>query len=469
MKYRIFFLLLVSMIAFHACSVGSRKIVKVDSLEELIKYSSADSVEVRMKKGVYVFSDKNLADELMLKRIKGGQAQDYKVAALIDFSGHKSVYHLDGVVLEIDGGMHTAFPGRHLFEIFVSGNDNVIKGLSVRDIGDDIPVSGAIMMHVAGNGNKICNVNLHIDGSYPYGYGHLLGKGANPIVKPKKHSSLLVTGMDNVLDGCNVETHAFGHGIVMQGAVNTVIRNCHVKGFMRSTDEMLAEDSGPAYDVGFKSDYPPGMILPGEMKALSEDGVRAYPSGYNGRKTENLFVENTVVENMRSGFDFSAMGGQVKVEGCTALGCQEKGYSLPSHGQIIKSRGDAMYGPLLTFITKDITGCEVELELLPGTSPYKVERLAEIQGSGHRISLKSAEQAESGKNLPIVFGESFWADVHKFRNPSTDISVWSGAEDIELTNNTGMPVIFTRYSRNCMVCTDGDIIDEGLNNKYIRY
>ena len=165
---------------------------------------------------------------------------------------------------------------------------------------------------------------------------------------------------------------------------NTIIRNCYVKGQMRTTDEMLAETSGPAYEIGFRSDYPPGVILPGQVKALSEDGLRAYPDGYNGRKTKNLTVENTVVENMRSGFDFSAMCGKVEIRGCTAKGCQEKGYSLPDGGVITASNGDSTYGPLLTFVTKDICDCTVELELLPGIAGrYSGNRMAEIQGQPH--------------------------------------------------------------------------------------
>ena len=438
--------------------------VTVSSLEELVEYAGKDSVEVMMKKGTYRFSDSRLGKRLTLQKISGDKITDYDVASLIDFSGRGSVYHLEGVVIEIEGKMHRAYPRCHLFEIFVSGDGNIISGLKVKDLDNVIPVQGAIMMHVSGDGNVIRNADLYIEGSYPYGYGHLLGKGGGSMVRLYKHSSLLVTGKDNILDGCRVETHAFGHGIVMQGAVNTTIRNCYVKGCMRPTDEMLAETSGPAYENGFKSDYPPGRIVPGEMKALSEDGVRAYPSGYNGRKTENLRVENTTVENMRSGFDFSAMGGSVEVIGCTAIGCQEKGYSLPSGGRITDCRGDAMYGPLLTFITKDIANCDVELELIPGRSDYKVDRLAEIQGRGHKIILTRSGLGEFNQNLPIVLGESFWADVHKFREPDADIRTWSGAECIDLTNNTGMPVILTEYSSECRVKTNGILTDRGYMN-----
>ena len=175
----------------------------------------------------------------------------------------------------------------------------------------------------------------------------------------------------------------------MQGAVDTYIQDCYVEGLMRTTDEMLKETSGPAFDVDFRSDYPPGKIEPGQIKALSEDGIRTYPGGaIFGRKTENVTVIDCKVKNMRSGFDLSATSGKVIVNGCEAVGCQEKGYSLPSGGVIKNSRGDAMYGPLLAFPGVDIKDCNVELELVGSTSDFPPARLAEINGSGHRIVLQ---------------------------------------------------------------------------------
>ena len=452
-----------------SCGSSRPDKIFISSLEEMVRYAAEDNVEVFMKEGVYFYSDFDLAKKMTLDRIRNGRKQEYEVAALVDFSGNGSIWHLDGVEIGIDTAMHKAFPDRHLFEFFVSGNNNVIEGLYARDMGDTAPVSSAIMIHVAGDGNVLKGVHLFVRGSYPYGYGHLLGKSYPALVNHHKHSSLLVTGRNTTLDGCHVETQAFGHGIVLQGAENTIIRNCYVKGQMRTTDEMLAETSGPAYEIGFRSDYPPGVILPGQVKALSEDGLRAYPDGYNGRKTKNLTVENTVVENMRSGFDFSAMCGHVEISGCTAKGCQEKGYSLPDRGVITGSRGDSMYGPLLTFITKDISDCTVDLELLPGIAGrYSGNRMAEIQGHGHHIVLRQADSGQSNSGQAIFVGASFWADVHKWRNPDTDISRWSGANDIYLENHTSVPVILTKYATECDIVSEAGISDIGYLSRNLE-
>jgi hypothetical protein len=461
-------IMLFSVDVFAVADIDDKKYVTVDSIAMLAQYAAGDDAYVKLAPGVYNIDDTSTAQEIMLKKYKDGKPTvDYPVSCLLNFSGSSNVFELKGTVINIDTKLHRAFGKTHLFEIFVSGNGNVIKGLKVRDVGDTVPSGGAIMMHVMGDNNVISGADLFIQGSSPYGYGHLLGKGGGALVGLYKHSSLLVTGKNNTLLGCKVVTRAFGHGIVMQGAVDTFIKDCYVEGEMRPTDEMLAETSGLAKDVNFKSIYPPGRIVPGEMKALSEDGIRTYPSGaIFGRKTENVTVVNCTVKNMRSAFDLSATSGKVVVSGCEVIGCQEKGYSLPSGGIITGSRGDAMYGPLLSFIGTNINNCYVELELVKTESKYPPTHLAEINGSGHTIILKNYNDEKRETAVPIVFGDSFWAQVHRFRNPQADPAKYSFAKDITLINKTTMPVAFTELSSDCRVITDGELTsDKGKDNK----
>lgn len=463
-------------ILFYSCKTNTenaltiKNITYVSSLSELVKVASKDNLVVKMKPGTYHFSDTLLSQNLVIKKYdnNGNPKSDYPITALINFSGAYSKYILDGVTINIDTKLHQAYGKNHIFEIFVSGNNNEIKGLKVQDVGHDAPVRGAIMMHVMGDGNTILNNTLHIKGSYPYGYGHLLGKGGNPIVKPQKHSSLLVSGRNNKLIGCKVITRGFGHGIVMQGAVNTLIEDCYVEGEMRSTNEMLAETSGPAFNTGFKSDYPPGIILPNEIKALSEDGVRSYPYGYLvGRKTENITVINTTIKNMRSGIDLNAHIGKTQIENCTVIGCQEKGYSVASNAVVKNSRGDAKYGPLLSFPGNNVKNCNIELELMSTVGNYPIKRLAEINGTGHKITLKNHQGKTRSQKDPIVFGESFWSDVHKYRYPNREASEFSGAYNITLINQTGMPIVFEKLSSGNNVISDGKLLkDLGKDNHF---
>lgn len=460
--------IIITMAFFVSCK-GSNEIIEVSSLQELSRYLSQDNVTVKLAPGEYHIANTDLSHNVILKKYNYGKPEtDYPVSALLYFSGNNSKYILNDVIIHLDTKLHKAFGKNHIFEVFVSGNDNTVEGLEVRDIGVEHPIRGAIMMHVMGDGNIIRNVKLHIQGSYPYGYGHLLGKGANPIVTPQKHSSLLVSGKDTKLLDCTVITRGFGHGIVMQGAVNTFIKDCYVEGEMRSTDAMLAETSGPAFETGFASDYPPGKILPNEMKALSEDGVRSYPYGYLvGRKTENITVINTIIKNMRSGIDLNAHIGKTEIENCTTIGCQEKGYSVASNAVVKNSRGDAQYGPLLSFPGNNVKNCQVELELMPNVGDYPVTRLAEINGSGHIITIKNYDNKNRTKVSPIVFGESFWSDVHRYRNPDSDPKKFSGANNITLNNQTGMPIVFKELSENNKAVSNGELLEDlGKNNVF---
>lgn len=441
--------------------------IVVESLSQLAKYAGEDNVIVRLKAGDYTIDDTSFSQDLDITRYRNGEPSGtYPVSALLNFSGDNSQYYFENTLINVAPHMLQAMGNRKLFEVFITGDANHIQGLTVKDFGNGIPAKSAIMMHVLGNDNVIKEADLFIYGSTPYGYGHLLGKGANALVPLQKHSSLLVSGQNTQLLGCKVVTHAFGHAIVMQGAVNTYIKDCYVEGKMRPTNEMLAETEGLAFDVGFKSDYPPGVIVADEIKALSEDGVRTYPAGaFVATKTEGVMVVNTTVKNMRSGFDLAVNLPPTTVVNCTAIACQEKGYSIGSNGVIKGSKGDAMYGPLFTIIGNDIQNCNIDLELVSDTSAYKVSRIAEINGSGHTISIKNYKGKPQLQDIPIVFGKSFWGDVHHYRNPNDAYSDYAGANNIILSNHTGLPIVFSEFSKDCKVITNGKILkDEGSGN-----
>lgn len=441
--------------------------IVINSIKQLVEYAGKDSVNVKMVPGSYNYSDSTLAERIILKTyVDGVPANDYPVSTLLHFSGNHSTYNLEGVVININTILHTAFDSDKIYELFVTGNSNTIRGLFLKDVGDIVPTNSAIMVQVMGNDNTLEEVELFVEGSYPYGYGYLLGKGGGNLVPLHKHSSLLVTGTNTKLLGCKVVTHAFGHGIVMQGAVNTHIEDCYVEGEMRTTDEMLQETDGPAFDVGFQSVYPPGNIEPGQMIALAEDGIRTYAdSPLVTTKTSNVTVINCTVKNMRSGYSLEAGGGEKIISGCTAIGTQEKAFGGASNIVITNSKGDAMFGPLLSYRYISDKNSTVELELMASDSIYPPGRLAEINGSNHNITISNFENEERNCDLPIVFGESFNADVKIFRDPTLDMSDLAGATGVSLQNKTGMPVILTERAYNCSVTSNtADVTDQGTNN-----
>ncbi len=431
----------------------SKDTIFINSVEKLAKYAAKSNVVVKMKPGEYAINSIKIGGLSVFKYVENNKHKgDFRIGSLIHFSGNNSQYFLTGVTLNIDGKLHDNYPKSEFSEFLVSGNNNYIEGLKGKDIGNHVPAKRVQMLRVMGDDNIIKNADLFVHGSYPYGYGHLLGKGGNALVKTQKHSVLLVEGTNTQLLGCKVVSHAFGHGIFMQGAVNTLLQDCYVEGKKRSTNEILAETSGPAFSVGFKSDYPPGVILPNEIKSLSEDGIRAYPSGgLSGRRTQGVTVINCTVKNMRSGFDLSANLPPTKIVGSTAIGCQEKGFSVGDHGVIEHSKGDALYGPLITFVGNNIKNCTIDLELTDAVSEYNVSRLAEINGSGHHITIRNYQNKKRSVETPIVFGESFWDDVHRYRNPDKPSGTYAGAKNIQLFNYTGMPVKLNDLSVNCTV------------------
>jgi hypothetical protein len=461
----------IAVLSFLAVVSSWGKTLEIDSLKELAEYAQQDNVSVRLTPGVYGLKDPSMGQELDLPHYKDDQlVGDFPAAALLLFSGHNSSYDLTGAEIQLDTKLHQAFGNRKLYEVLVTGDNNLIEGLALKDVGNHAPSHSAIMLTVMGDNNTIRNADLFIRGSYPYGYGHLLGKGGGSIVPGRKHSSLLVAGKNTKLIGCKVVTRAFGHGIVMQGAVDTLIMDCYVEGETRTTDDMLAETSGPAFETGFKSMYPPGKIVPGQIKCLAEDGIRTYSYGsLVGRNTERVTVVNCTVKNMRAGVAIGSERGPSRIIGTTVVGAQERAYTLGSGGTILDCKGDAVYGPLLAFSDARVRDCIIDLKLIGTTSKYEVKRLLEINGSGHHITLRNYNGKRRSIATPIVFGESDYADIYLFRDPDVDPGKFCGAKNCTLINETGMPIIFSEWSENNAVTTDGKILkDKGEGNRIVQ-
>ncbi|MDF7809469.1 hypothetical protein P4E94_18650 [Pontiellaceae bacterium B12219] len=451
-----------------ACRL-SATVVEVDSLKALAEYAHKDNVTVRLKPGVYELNDPAMGQEMDMATFKyGWDGRHNQKVSLLHFSANNSFYDLTDTQINLDTKLHAAFGKREILEVFISGDSNMITGMTVIDVGEVAPAHGCNMMAIIGDDNTVENSRFYVHGSTPYGYGHLLGKGAGAYVPLRKHCGVLIAGQRTKFINNIVKQYAFGHGIYLQGAVDTLIKGCYVEGEMRTTDDMLKEKSGLAYDVGFKSHYPPGKIVPGQIKTLAEDGIRTYASGgfVAGRRTARVTVENCTTKNMRCGVCLGFEQGPSKIINCTALEYQERGYSIGTDGVIENSRGDAMYGPLLTFLGAGAKNCKIDLELMPAASRYPVPRVLEVNGTGHTITVRNYEGRRRQKTAPIVFGESDWGDIHLFRAPDSDPRKYSGAYDCTVTNLTGMPIVFSELSSGNKVVMNGKVErDRGTDNQ----
>jgi hypothetical protein len=341
--------LLCAWLALLAGSLGfaEDKAVSVASLAELARVAAADGQTIRMEPGVYRMAD-YLTPEV-LAGIKAGVDRKHSrpPVPMFVFRGNGNRFDLRGVVLEIDTSLYRLLPqGGYTRCLIIAGDRNTFDALTIRNTGAQ-QGSGGNILSVAGEGNTLENVTLHVHGSFPYGYGDLLGKGGPNLVGLQKQSGIQVLGAGTVLRRCKVFSRAFGHCFYIQGGDNIRIEDCYAEGVMRATTDMLRDVSGPAFDLGFRSVYQNRdgrhVITPGYVKSLVEDGFRTY--GGAGSVT----LVNCTALNTRAGFEIGAKDDapvRTVIENCVARGC-ERAYLIGSRTVVRNSRGDIAHGPLL--------------------------------------------------------------------------------------------------------------------------
>jgi hypothetical protein len=213
----------------------------VDSIAQLQQYAVQDDVNVKMTPGVYNISGIN---------VLGGLRQESNVNGtlrynIVQISGNNSTYDLTGVVLQVDSSVWTTEYGNGgVYHIQTMGNNNVIKNLTMVDVGTvhDAPRDNCVNIVRDGSNNRIEGFHVSSKGSSPYGYGDAFGKGGGPVLSHKKHSTCLVRGESNHVKDCTFIHRTYGHCIFMQAASNPLIEGCYIEGEMRTTDDILAEE-----------------------------------------------------------------------------------------------------------------------------------------------------------------------------------------------------------------------------------
>ncbi|MEY4487734.1 MAG: hypothetical protein RIQ79_242 [Verrucomicrobiota bacterium] len=388
-----------------ACLVVSTALsaneIEVATLADLARVASESDRQIRLKPGVYHMADYLTAPVLAEIRAGIDRTQKRPPVPMLLLRGDRNRIDARDAVIEIDTALYKKLPGGYTRCIIVAGADNTLVGLSIRNTGPD-DGSGGNTLSLAGARTTLEDVTLHVHGSFPHGYGDLLGKGGPNLVSIRKQSGIQVLGSGSVLRRCRVYSRAFGHCFYIQGGDNIRLEDCYAEGSMRATSEMLSDTAGPAFDLGFKSVYANRdgrhVITPGYVKSLSEDGFRTY--GNAGQVT----LLNCTAINTRAGFEIGAPDNAPKkalLENCVALGC-ERGFLIGSQTVVRRSRGDIAHGPLLYL--RGGRDSDVELELAGAGPQSLVHAIATIAGENHHVRLSVQHGEHAIPALPIYFG-----------------------------------------------------------------
>ncbi|WP_395750461.1 hypothetical protein [Prosthecobacter sp.] len=404
----------------------------ISSLAELAQAATQSGQQVKMKPGTYRLAEFIPAGTIPERR-KREQWQ------FITFSGNDNTFDLEGVVIELDTALREKLHSPiHTDEFLISGKNNALKGLTITSLGKGTAFAGAVL-GVTGQGNTLRDCTIHVEGSSPYGYGDLFGKGG------RKHCGVHITGSRSQFIGCKVFQKAFGHGFYLQENCDDVLfENCHVEGVMRRTDEMLAETSGIAFERKFMSEVMnrsgTKRIQPGYMKALSEDAFRTYTTH------RGLVFRNCSAKNMRGGFELRTKTAP-KLENCSATGC-ERAFWVSTGAVLTKCKGDAQFGPLL-YVEGD--KAKVDVQLLPTEGDkVNVHDIAAIYGSDNEVTITA--EGRRAHALPILVG---------FTPPSMGENATAGSErtarGLILRNETTMPVVIGAKAEKCQIFTQGPV------------
>ncbi|MCB1131384.1 MAG: hypothetical protein KDN05_09665, partial [Verrucomicrobiae bacterium] len=250
--------------------------IEVANLADLAKAAAANDQEIRMRPGIYRMADYLTED--VLKEIDRcvDRTLDRPPVPMMTFRGSRNQFDFRGVTIEIDTTLYAKVPqGGYTRCLIIAGNDNRFSGLTLRNTGPNRGSNGNILS-VQGDDNVLEDVHVHVHGSFPWGYGDLLGKGGPNLVRLEKQSGIQVIGSRTLLKRCKVFSRAFGHCFYIQGGEGSRLEDCYAEGSVRKTSDMLADTSGPAFDQGFRSVYTNRdgrfVITPAYTKSLSEDG-----------------------------------------------------------------------------------------------------------------------------------------------------------------------------------------------------
>ena len=424
--------------------------ILVDNMAEFRGYAGEDNVKVRLKEGPYQI------DKAFCTRF-------------IEFTGNHSYYDLTGVRFMVDTRLFTQVGlaiGRGSSNLYcameLSGNRTTLEGLYIETYGDHPGrQSKNKIFNIIGSNVTLKNTAVRTAGSMPYGYGSFYGLGGRDV---RKMNGIRVgwPAKDVKLVGCRVHMRAMGHAIFLQGAENTLVEDCHVDGLLRTTDDILAETSGYAFDREFKAGKggyiegatvaDDGTFLPGEMFSLSEDGIRMYPKMGQNYLTGSTIIRNCTVTNMRRGICTGLSSAGDKVINCQVNNCVAAGFNVGNADTLINCRADAKYAEALCLAYTNAMNAEVDVEILDSRGGMKNSLLAKINGMGHQVTLRTANPSFIPDDMTIEL-----STTKGYGGPRRGAS--ARAVNIQLVNQTPAKVVLLPGTLESQIKSVGTVED----------
>ncbi len=414
-----------------ALPVRSSTVIEISTLKEMQKYMKKDNVHVKLKKGEYEITAKevNAGKYPSTTEVVEGRTSN----ALFLVSGNGSTYDFGGSIIRIEAKaiFNSSFLQGELSDLHILGNNNVVTGVTFIDDKcgiHDFPPKGCTNIIVDGRENIVDNIGLQSIGSMPYGYGDIFGKGGGALIKLKKHCGVLVRGDDNTFQNSTVFHDAYGHCVFMQGAVRPNIINNHISSKMVTTEAILAEKGDPnskANKIDFVTTW--GYQMSENLnytKAVCEAGIRAYNSGntmidgvrYRRKSVDGPYIAGNFVKDTRVGVTLTHSNNNSRrtlVEDCVTLGT-ERGYAVNDYAVVRRCASDAKYGPAYGVDYPSGKGNIIDITIVDEqsddyiTSSYDGKKyrtnngqaqLAYIQGSGHQIKFREGRVKDLYKEI----------------------------------------------------------------------
>lgn len=420
----------------------SAEVTLLHSFSDVLGYIGTDGVNVKLAPGTYRLPS-TLPD----------------AEPLISMTGSNSRFDFTDVTLITERNCGTVFG--------LIGNKILLEGLHLQMLPGENPKDnlGPLGLNIIGNSNVLQNVTVRIENSFPYGYGSYFGIGTGSLVQLYKGCGIRIGPAGNTrILGCNVVMRAFGHGIFIRGAQDTLIEDTVVEGELRQTDDILAETSGTAFDLGFTGID--GIIRPDRITSLQEDGIRIYSdsgtsrnyTGLNNRPTGKVTVRNCTVRRMRRGICLALGGSGHVVTGCEVTECARAGYNLGSATVVRDSRGDAKYSPILELASQNSNHADIELTVLDSRerqiNSFENDPglLVNINGYNHRVVLTPEFPDSVPDDMTIEIG----GPVGRSKDNAT-----VRGDNVTLVNGTKAWVLLHPQAAGCSVETVGRMVDYG--------